>query len=102
MALDEAKNTSHLLRIRDRRVQEDILISSLVPRARFVGADPTGGIWIGTGDAKLAHYLNGIANIVSDGRSGALPAMMFGFSVDSAGVGLGSTNQGLYRWDMPH
>jgi signal transduction histidine kinase/ligand-binding sensor domain-containing protein len=99
IASDGATNINHLLRIADRRVQEDIKIASLVPRARFVGADPAGGIWIGTGDGKLAHYLNGVANIVSNGRSGALPVMMFGFSVDSAGVVWGSTNQGLYRWD---
>jgi signal transduction histidine kinase/ligand-binding sensor domain-containing protein len=96
---DDSKNAVHLLRIRDRRVQEDIQIASLVPRARFVGADPAGGIWIGTGDGKLAHYLNGVANIVSNGRTGAVPVMTFGFSVDSAGVVWGSTNQGLYRWD---
>jgi signal transduction histidine kinase/ligand-binding sensor domain-containing protein len=99
MALDETQGRDHLLRIRDRRVQEDIQIASLVPRARFVGADPAGGIWIGTGNGKLAHYINGVANIVSNGRSGTVPVMMFGFSVDSAGVVWGATNQGLYRWD---
>jgi signal transduction histidine kinase/ligand-binding sensor domain-containing protein len=96
---DDPKHITHLLRIRDRRVQEDIELTSLLPHAHFLGADPAGGIWIGTGDGKLAHYLNGVANIVSNGRSGAVPVMMFGFSVDSAGVVWGATNQGLYRWD---
>ena len=74
-------------------------LASLVPHAHFLGADPAGGIWIGTGDGKLAHYLNGVANIVSNGRSGAPAVMMFSFSVDSAGVVWGATSEGLYRWD---
>jgi signal transduction histidine kinase/ligand-binding sensor domain-containing protein len=96
---DDPKSITHLLRIRDRRVQEDIQITSLVPHAHFLGADPAGGIWIGTGDGKLAHYLNGAANIVSNGRSGAPVVMMFSFSVDSTGVVWGATSGGLYRWD---
>jgi signal transduction histidine kinase/ligand-binding sensor domain-containing protein len=99
IAYDDPKLITHLLRIRDRRVQEDIQIKSLVPQAHFLGADPAGGIWIGTGDGKLAHYRNGVANIVSTGRSGAPSVMMFGFSVDSSGVVWGATSAGLYRWD---
>jgi signal transduction histidine kinase/ligand-binding sensor domain-containing protein len=100
IARDQPKHMDHLLRMRDRRVQEDIQIGSLVPKAHFLAADPAGGIWIGTGDGKLAHYLNGIANIVSNGRSGA-PSLvvMFSFSVDSAGIIWAATNRGLYRWD---
>jgi signal transduction histidine kinase/ligand-binding sensor domain-containing protein len=99
IAYDDPKLITHLLRIRDRRVQEDIQIKSLVPRAHFLAADPAGGIWIGTGDGKLAHYQNGVANIVFNGRSGAPPVMMFSLSVDSAGVVWGATSVGLYRWD---
>jgi signal transduction histidine kinase/ligand-binding sensor domain-containing protein len=100
IAFDDPGHTDHLLRIRDRRVQEDIELSSLVPRrGHFLGADPTGGIWIGTGDAKLAHYQNGVANMVSKGRSGGPRVTMFSLSVDSAGVVWGPTNHGLYRWD---
>jgi signal transduction histidine kinase/ligand-binding sensor domain-containing protein len=96
---DDPKLITHLLRIRDRRVQEDIELTSLVPHAHFLGADPTGGIWIGTGDGKLAHYRNGVMNIVSNGRSSSPPVDMFSFSVDSAGVVWGTTSGGLYRWD---
>jgi ligand-binding sensor domain-containing protein len=96
---DDPKLITHLLRIRDRRVQDDIDVSSRVPHAHFLGADPAGGIWIGTGDGKLAHYQNGEASIVPDGRSGAPSVDMFGFSVDSAGVVWGATSRGLYRWD---
>jgi ligand-binding sensor domain-containing protein len=100
VARDQPKHVDHLLRIKDRRVQEDISIAPLVPRGRFLGADPAGGIWIGTGDGKLAHYLHGAANIVSTGRSGVTaPVVMFSISVDSAGVVWGATNRGLYRWD---
>ena len=99
IANDDPRHLIHLLRIKDRRVQEDIQITSLVPRAHFLGADPTGGIWIGTTDGKLAHYLNGVTNIVSNGPSGAPPAVMHSFSVDSAGVIWAATNRGLYRWE---
>jgi signal transduction histidine kinase/ligand-binding sensor domain-containing protein len=100
VARDQPKHLDHLLRIKDHRVQEDISIASLVPRGRFLAANPAGGIWIGTGDGKLAHYLHGAANIVSNGRGGATtPAVMFSISVDSAGVVWGATNRGLYRWD---
>ena len=98
IAYDDPKSITHLLRIRDRRVQEDMQITSAVPHAHFLGADPAGGIWIGTGDGKLAHYQNGVANIVSNGRSGAPSVMMFSLSVDSAGVVWGATSGGLYRW----
>ena len=95
----DSNHITHLLRIRDRRVQEDIDLSSLVPHAHFLAADPAGGIWIGTGDGKLARYQNGVANIVSNGRSDATAVMMVSFSVDSAGIVWGSTSKGLYRWD---
>jgi signal transduction histidine kinase/ligand-binding sensor domain-containing protein len=99
IAYDDPKHITHLLRIRDRRVQEDIDLSSRVPHAHFLGADPAGGIWIGTGDGKLAHYQNGVSNIISNGRSGAPAVRMFSFFVDSAGVVWGGTSEGLYRWD---
>jgi signal transduction histidine kinase/ligand-binding sensor domain-containing protein len=99
IARDQPKRLDHLLRIRDRQVQEDIPIASFVPKAHFLGADPAGGIWIGTRDGKLAHYLNGVANIVSDGRSGGPQVLVYSLSVDSAGVVWGATSQGLYRWD---
>jgi signal transduction histidine kinase/ligand-binding sensor domain-containing protein len=96
---DDPKHITHLLRIRDRRVQDDIDLSSVVPHAHFLAADPAGGIWIGTGDGKLAHSLNGVAKIVSNGRSNDPAVMMFSLSVDSAGVVWAGTSEGLYRWD---
>ncbi len=99
IARDQPKRLDHLLRIKDRRVQEDIPIATLVPKAHFLGADPAGGIWIGTGDGKLAHYLNGAATLVSNGRSGAAQVLAFSFSVDSAGVVWRATSGGLYRWE---
>jgi signal transduction histidine kinase/ligand-binding sensor domain-containing protein len=99
IAYDDPKQTTHLLRITNRRIQEDIPLTSLVPHAHFLAADPAGGIWIGTGDGKLAHYQGGAANIVSNGRSAAPNLMMFSFFADSAGVLWGATSAGLYRWD---
>ena len=86
IAYDQPKHILRLLRITDRRVQEDIQIASLVPRSHFLAADPAGGIWIGTVDGKLAHYFNGTAKIVSTGPGGAAPVLMGGFSVDADGV----------------
>jgi len=100
LAHDQPRHKDHLLRIREHRVQEDIQITSLVPHAHFLCADPAGGIWVGTSDARLAHYSNGVATIVSNGRPGVpLPIVMFSLAVDSAGVVWGATNRGLYRWD---
>lgn len=99
IAFDDPTHLTHLLRIREHRVQEDIQMASLVPHAHFLGADPIGGIWIGTVDGKLAHYQNGTANIVSHGRSGTSQVSMFSLSVDSAGVVWAATSDGLYRWD---
>ena len=100
IAFEDSGHLDHLLRIRDRRVQEDIDLSSLMPRrAHFLGADPAGGIWIGTGDGKLAHYLNGVVKIVYPGNSGGSRLTMFSLLVDSAGIVWGPTNRGIYRWD---
>jgi len=100
IAFDDLRRVDHLLRIRDLRVQEDIDLASLMPRrAHFLGADPAGGLWIGTGEGKLAHYQNGVAKIVSNGRGGTAKVFVFSLSVDSAGVVWATTNQGLYRWD---
>jgi ligand-binding sensor domain-containing protein/signal transduction histidine kinase len=98
IAHDRVKRMDHLLRIRERQVQEDILIASLVPHAHFLGADPAGGIWIGTGDGNLVHYLNGVAKIVPNGRSFPPRLKMFSLSVDSAGTVWSATNRGLFRW----
>jgi signal transduction histidine kinase/ligand-binding sensor domain-containing protein len=98
VALNDPNHPDHLLRIKDQRVQEDIEVGSLVPHAHFLGADPAGGIWIGTKDGKLAHYLNGAAHVVSEGLGGSPRPMMFSLSVDAEGIVWGATNHGLYRW----
>jgi signal transduction histidine kinase/ligand-binding sensor domain-containing protein len=100
VGFDDPKHIIHLLRIRDRRVQQDINLSSLIPKAHFVGADPKGGIWIGTADGKLARYENGSATMVSNGPRDATDVDMFSFAVDSAGIVWAATSRGLYRWDQ--
>jgi signal transduction histidine kinase/ligand-binding sensor domain-containing protein len=101
IAYDDPARVDHLLRIKDRRVQQDIDLSTLVKprRAHFLRADPAGGIWIATGDATLVHYRNGVANIVFNGRSGGPRVTLFSLSVDSSGIVWGASNHGLYRWD---
>ena len=99
-ARDQPTHTTHLLRIKDRRLQEDIQIDPpVVPLAHYLGADPAGGVWIGTLDGKLAHYQNGATTILSGGGSGPASIRMNSFSVDSDGVIWGATTVGLYRWD---
>ena len=90
---------NHLLRIKDHQLQADIPITTLVPKARFLASDPEGGIWIGTSDGKLAHYRDGIANVVSTGSAHNNRVQMHAFFVDSAEVVWGATSKGLYRWD---
>ena len=96
---DDPKHIIHLLRIKDRRLQEDIDIGSQLPRAHFLGADPAGGIWIAAVDGGLAHYQNGVMNIVAKARADSSSFDVYGFSVDSAGVAWAATARGLYRWD---
>jgi signal transduction histidine kinase/ligand-binding sensor domain-containing protein len=93
------RRVQHLLRIRDRRLQEDIEITRLVPQAHFLAPDPAGGIWIGTLDGQLFRYVDGVAKAVSAGPKGNVPVKMSGFSIDMAGVIWGATTRGLYRWD---
>ena len=99
IALDVPKIARHLLRIKDHRVQEDIPISSLAPRAQYLAADPAGGIWIGTWGGKLAHYFNGAAKIASAERSGVSAVKLYSINADSSGAVWGATSGGLYRWD---
>lgn len=99
IGFDDVKHIVHLLRIADNRVQEDLQIGTQMPRAHFLGADPSGGIWIGTVDGKLFHYQEGTATAISNGPGATAKADMYSFSVDAAGVVWGSTSRGLYRWD---
>jgi signal transduction histidine kinase/ligand-binding sensor domain-containing protein len=96
---DDPKHIIHLLHIKDRRLQEDINIGSRLRRAHFLGADPAGGIWIAAVDGGLAHYQNGVMNIVAEAPADSSTFDVYSFSVDSAGVAWAATARGLYRWD---
>jgi signal transduction histidine kinase/ligand-binding sensor domain-containing protein len=95
---DDPKHIIHLLRIKDHRVLEDIDIGSKLPFAHFLGADPAGGIWIGTVQGSLAHYQNGVVNRLDDAGKESSTGNMISFFVDPAGVAWGATAKGLYRW----
>src|SRR3984885_4198781 len=89
----------HLLRIRDHRLQEDTEITARVPQSHFLAADPAGGMWIGTLDGKLFHYLSGLAKAVSAGQSSDVPVKVGSFYIDPTGVIWAATSIGLYRWE---
>jgi signal transduction histidine kinase/ligand-binding sensor domain-containing protein len=55
-------NPRKLVRIRDFRVQEEFL-SSQVPRAHSIAADPRGGIWLGALNGDLVHFQHGSVTI---------------------------------------
>jgi signal transduction histidine kinase/ligand-binding sensor domain-containing protein len=99
LAQDLPKQVHHLLQIRGRRLQADIEVTNIIPQAHFLAPDPAGGLWIGTLDGKLFHFLHGVAKLVSNGRTGGRSVTMGSFSIDTDGVLWGATTRGLYRWE---
>jgi signal transduction histidine kinase/ligand-binding sensor domain-containing protein len=87
----------HLLRIKGQRLEEDIPVDNVIPRAVYLAADRDGGIWVGSDDGKLAHYRNGKAEAVSLGN-GETSITTFSLFVDSDNAVWAATNKGLYRW----
>jgi signal transduction histidine kinase/ligand-binding sensor domain-containing protein len=99
IAEDPPTRAHHLLRIRDHRLQENTELTARVPQSHFLAADPAGGIWIGTLDGKLFHYLRGLAKAVSAGQSSDVPVKVGSFYIDPTGVIWAATSIGLYRWE---
>jgi signal transduction histidine kinase/ligand-binding sensor domain-containing protein len=90
-----------LLRIRDERVQEEILLGPSPSNAENLAADQHAGIWIGDQTGKLVHYENGNREIVrvANGDSSLLTTSIF---VASDNAVWAVTNKGLYRWKDGH
>jgi len=86
---------SHLLLIKNDRVERDISLADVFPGCRYLAADPDGGIWIASSLDKIARYRDGKAETVS--LSNRFLAI-FGISVDSDHALLVPTAAGLYRW----
>jgi signal transduction histidine kinase len=88
----------HLLRIRDRRVVEDIPVDAIVSRAHFLATDQQEGVWIAGILGEFAWVRNGKADVVVRLESPEGPVTGYSLSVDSGGSILFATNRGLYRW----
>jgi ligand-binding sensor domain-containing protein len=96
-ALVYLKGERHLLRFRDRKLQEDQPLDSIVPRAAYLAADRQSGIWIGGASEKIARQRNGQTEIIP------LPAgdgvtSVYALVVDAENAAWASTNKGLFRW----
>jgi signal transduction histidine kinase/ligand-binding sensor domain-containing protein len=88
----------HLLRIKDRRVVEEIPVDTIIDRAGFLATDHDGAVWIAGSFGEFARVQNGKADVVVrlDSPEGAITA--YSLSVDSDGGAWFATNRGLYRW----
>lgn len=82
-------------RIQDLTVR-DVYSPPLMPAARKVAADPSGGIWLGLLNGDLAHFRNGKLDVVPFHLEpeGVVNELI----VDSDGAVLGGTPQGMIGW----
>jgi signal transduction histidine kinase/streptogramin lyase len=98
LMIAEVADHHYLLRIRDRRVVEDIPVDAIISRAHFLATDPQEGVWIAGILGEFARVRNGKADVVVRLESGEGPVTGYSLSVDSDGSILFATNRGLYRW----
>jgi signal transduction histidine kinase/ligand-binding sensor domain-containing protein len=84
----------HLLRIKNRRVKEDIHVH--IPHAVFLAADRNAGIWLSSDNGKFVHYRDGKAEAVVS--LGSEETGVRSFSLDSDNAVWSATPKGLYRW----
>jgi two-component sensor histidine kinase/streptogramin lyase len=83
-----------LFEIRDGHVQRQFAPDQ-IPKTRLLAADPTGGIWLGLGNANLGHYRNGKLETIPLPQSmTALP----GLTADRDGSVWASTKNGMVHW----
>jgi signal transduction histidine kinase len=88
----------HLLRMRGRRVVEDILVDAIVREAHFLAADPQDGVWIAGGPGEIARIRNGKTEVRVPLGSPETTITGYSLSVDSDGSVLFATSRGLHRW----
>jgi len=84
-----------LLRISDRRVQEEIPMPPM-PEGRVLVADSRGGIWLGLRNGDLARYREGHAETFHFEHPPNSPVYQVALSSD--GSILGATSYGLIGW----
>jgi signal transduction histidine kinase/ligand-binding sensor domain-containing protein len=90
----------HLLRIKDRRVVEDIPVGTIVRRARMLATDQREAVWIAGTFGEFARLRNGKADVVIRLEAPEGPVMGYSLSVDSDSSVWFATNRGLYRWQQ--
>jgi signal transduction histidine kinase/ligand-binding sensor domain-containing protein len=96
--LGEASDQHHLLRIRDRRVVDDIPVDGIITRAHFLATDRQEGVWIAGGFGEFARVRHGKADVVVRLERAEGSVTGYSLSVDSDGGVWLATNRGLYRW----
>ncbi len=84
-----------LLRIRDRRAEEELDLSKSL-QARRVAADPSGGLWLGLVNGDLAQYRNGRTETFH--FSHRISSSVDQVTVNPDGTVLGATAFGLIGW----
>lgn len=84
-----------LIRIQNLKVQDQFPVPQL-PAARKLAADPHGGIWLGLMSGDLAHYRNGVLEIVAYQHQPDSRVDQVFISPD--GSVLGATAFGLIGW----
>jgi signal transduction histidine kinase/ligand-binding sensor domain-containing protein len=93
-----ASHQHHLLRMRDRRIVEDIPVDAIISRAFFLGTDQHDGVWIASDTGEFARLRRGKADVVGRLDAPEGPVTGNSLSVNSDGSAWFATNRGLYRW----
>jgi signal transduction histidine kinase/ligand-binding sensor domain-containing protein len=89
----------HLLRIKDRKVKQDIRVDEFI-QARFLAADRNAGIWLASAHGKFVHYRDGKADaVISLANEEISIRSLF---VDSDDAISFATGKGFYRWKDGH
>jgi len=91
-----ADNKYFLLRIRNRILEEKILLDDPVRNPESLAADRQGAIWLGNLRGKLVRYLDGQMEAVSLDDVGTVTIQ--NLMVDSEDTLWASTGKGVYRW----
>lgn len=96
----KASDEHHLLRIKGRRVVEEIRVDPIFRHAHYLAADHQEGVWIaGSREVdQIVRIRNGKADLVArlDSPEGAVTG--YSLSSDADGSVLFATSRGLFRW----
>jgi signal transduction histidine kinase len=84
-----------LLRVSDRRVQEEVPMPPM-PEGRALVADSRGGIWLGLTNGDLARYQDGHAETFHFEHPPS--SLVYQVALSSDGSVLGATSYGLIGW----